>query len=132
MNFENQNEGPCAFDDCQAPGRCDGRNCLRYPGTIRLEPEEIEEAERLQRIAENVAYCHQQAIFWREYSAIGYEVLAGMQEVLPKYESFGKGEVYRARMSRQMAANRVRYGTSEDYMRMAEIIQETQYSGDFS
>lgn len=88
--------------------------------------------EKLQQIAENVAYCHRQAMFWREYAAIGYEVLEGMQEALPRYEDFGKGEVYKKRISQQMAANRVRYGTSEDYMRMAEIIQETQYSGDFS
>lgn len=125
-------EGPCEFDDCQEPGRCDGRNCLRYPGTIRLEPEEIEEAAKLQRIAENVAYCHRQAMFWREYAAIGYKVLEGMQEALPRYDIFGKGEVYRERMGRQMASNRMRYGTSEDYMRMAEIIRETGYEGEFS
>lgn len=125
-------EGPCPHDGCEAIGRCDGRNCLRYPGTIRLEPEEIEEAERLQRIAENVEYCHRQAMFWREYAAIGYEVLAGMQADLPRFDLFGKDAKFRDRMSRQMASNRVRYGTSEDYMRMAEIIQETQYSGDFS
>lgn len=36
---------PCAWDDCQNIGECDGRNCLEAPGMVRLSLEEIADAE---------------------------------------------------------------------------------------
>ena len=39
------NQQPCAYDDCQQPGYCDGRHCLEAKGAIRPTLDEMNEQQ---------------------------------------------------------------------------------------